>query len=330
MWARPYHDLIERRSSPFRRLAPWLGLLVVLAVVSAGWWAIAANHSALGGSDDPNATADIATGAWTTQELPGWTTPPEGMAPEVSRRVLASVGKVNGPWGSGSGWIARRGVVITNNHVVQFAKEPLTFSINGGPTVDCKVIGRTRNDEIAALSCPTGDRPALPLRTDAVGTGTVLLTVGYPMGAGPAMSVGEVSDTSQEIAGIPALTTTAVGAPGSSGSPMVDGSGRVIGMVTWGIGGSSSPVSGVRVNDVEPLVTDPDGFSAFHGAETSKVLWWGGVLGMIGFALGAYVRYRSGYEGALRRGLGFGVGGLIVGLIAAMATTWLDDPSRWM
>ena len=317
------------RRPPRSRPRPWRTLAVVLVGLGAIGWFVQTGQSTLGGSEDPNATAVVDTGT-IGPGLPGWDAVPAGFDPTVGRQALASVGKVIGPRGMGSGWIARRGVVITNNHVVQFAGTPLRFAINGGPTVDCQLIGRTRSEEIAALSCPTGTRPPLRIWTGPVDPDVSLLTLGYPGGTDVVvLSSGRVTDANRMIDDIAALGTSAHGAPGSSGSPMVDAYGRVFGMVTWG-SDADGQVAGVRVTDVQPIVEDPDGFGNLHGAATRTRLLWAGGFAVAGFLLGAWTRYRSGYGGIFRRATWLAVSMGAVGLLVAQLSLFLSDPSTWM
>lgn len=312
-----------------RRARQWHWVLGGLAVALVVMIAVQAfsSQSNLGGSDDPNATARLDTGPWRTAgALPGWDTDSPGVDQEVTRHALASVGKVAGPRGSGTGWIARTGVVITNNHVVQGAGTPLRFEINGGPMVACEVIGRTQSLEIAALSCPTGDRPPISVGLADVIDGTTVVTIGYPLGIGPAITTGGVTNTEEVINGIPAIDTSARGAPGSSGSPIIDGKGHVVAMATWGTGGGQ--LSGVRLGEVRHYLDHPDDFTTLHGGENLRRFEWAFAIGLLGFAIGAFTRYRSGYGGVLRRAVSFGIGGVLLGLIVAQAIVLASDPAR--
>ena len=325
----PQRPRSKWRRPPGTRRRPWRSLAVMLVALGAIGWFVQTGQSTLGGSEDPNATAVVDTGT-IGPALPGWDAVPPDFDPTVGRQALASVGKVIGPRGMGSGWIARRGVVITNNHVVQFAGTPLRFAINGGPTVDCQLIGRTRSEEIAALSCPTGTRPPLRIWTGPVDLDVPLLTLGYPAGTDVVvLSSGRVTEERRMIDEIPALGTSAHGAPGSSGSPMVDAYGRVFGMVTWG-SDADGRVLGVRVTDVQPIVTDPDGFGNLHGADTRTRLLWAGGFAAAGCLLGAWTRYRSGYGGVLRRAAWLAASMGVVGLLIAQLSLFLRDPSAWM
>lgn len=312
-----------------RRARQWhwvLGGLAVALVVMIGVQSYS-SQSELGGSGDPNATSSIDTGPWRDPgALPGWDTASPGIPAEVTRRSLASVGKVLGPHGSGTGWIARSGIVITNNHVVQLGGTPLSFQINGGPSVPCEVIGRTQSLEIAALSCPTGDRPAIPIGVADVDQGVAVLTIGYPLGVGPAITTGGVTNTAEVINDIAAIDTSATGAPGSSGSPIIDGNGHVVAMATWGSGGGR--LSGVRLGEVRHYLDHPDEFTTLHGGENLRRLEWAFGIGLIGFALGAFTKYRSGYGGVWRRAVSLAIGGVLVGLIVAQAIVLASDPSR--
>jgi len=166
--------------------------------------------------------------------------------PEV-RDAAASVMKVFGTGcghgGSGSGWIAAEGIVVTNAHVVA-GFEDTTVQVEGkGTRHDAEVIWFDAFNDVAILRAPgVRGKPALPIDVEPE-PGTFAGVLGFPLG-GPykvkPARVGTTSTTSRgaepplERGDRPRRSVTLLRAgvvPGNSGGPVVDGKGRVAAMV---------------------------------------------------------------------------------------------------
>jgi S1-C subfamily serine protease len=156
--------------------------------------------------------------------------------------------EVSGPrgGGAGTGWVldARRGLVVTNFHVVNGAKGFRVFAESGSAPAD--VLAAAPCDDVALLriDAPRGLR-ALPLgRQSDVRPGDGVVALGYPANAGGTRELtstaGVVSVTSAPVRS-PApdspslpnmLQTDAALNPGNSGGPLLDAEGRLVGMNT--------------------------------------------------------------------------------------------------
>jgi serine protease Do len=121
-------------------------------------------------------------------------------------------------------------LAVTNAHVVGRAASVLVSSPDG-PTRRADVIGRDELRDVALLRLP--DRgPALTAGA-APGLGHEVFAIGAPFGAEFSLSRGVVSALSRQIeANVPVrmLQHDAAVNPGSSGGPLVDEGGRVVGM----------------------------------------------------------------------------------------------------
>lgn len=144
--------------------------------------------------------------------------------------------------GSGSGFIFDpTGKILTNYHVVQGA-HAIEVELSDQRTLRAKVVGADPHTDVAVLSVEAGKLPALPLGDSAaLAVGDWVLAIGNPFGLSHTVSAGIISAkgrTSQDVQlGNPGayysfLQTDASINPGNSGGPLIDLSGRVVGMNT--------------------------------------------------------------------------------------------------
>ena len=164
--------------------------------------------------------------------------PDKGLAadPDVkraSKSVVRVTGIACGLGVEGSGWVARRGLVVTNAHVVAGIARPRVDTPEGKAFVSTVVAFDSTND-LAVLRVPGLGAAALPLVSPERGTPVAL--VGYPQN-GPLTRIpgrlgGTATVLSRDAYGdgpVERQMTTIRGAvqPGSSGGPGVDAQGRV-------------------------------------------------------------------------------------------------------
>jgi 2-alkenal reductase len=166
------------------------------------------------------------------------------VAPSVVQVVgLPQQGYSAGPAAlqSGSGFIwDAAGHLVTNDHVVAGAEE-LAVRLSTGATVRADLVGRAPNYDLAVLRLrQTGNLPP-PV---AVGTsadltvGQSAYAIGNPFGLDQSITAGIISaldrrlptSGGREIAGV--IQTDAAINPGNSGGPLLDSSGRLIGVNT--------------------------------------------------------------------------------------------------
>ncbi len=175
----------------------------------------------------------------------------QGRVIEISKRVTPSVVhveaivKVNDRRNevTGSGVIASSdGRILTNHHVVAKA-EKVTVTMPGvAGKIPARIIGSDKQTDIALLRIePTHPLPAATFgSSDEVRVGQWVLAVGNPYGLDGTVSLGIVSAKGRNL-GIPDLIndfiqTDAMIDRGSSGGPLVDLDGRVVGINSRGQG----------------------------------------------------------------------------------------------
>lgn len=146
-------------------------------------------------------------------------------------------GKDNSGNSLGSGFIIdAKGVIVTNNHVVATA-DVITVVLSNGDELQAKVAGRDPATDIAILRV----NPKAPLPAahwgDSKGArvGEWVLAVGNPFGLGTSVSVGIISARNRDLrAGRydDFIQTDAAINRGSSGGPLFDMDGAVIGVTS--------------------------------------------------------------------------------------------------
>jgi serine protease Do len=150
--------------------------------------------------------------------------PPQSMGPRVEH-------------GLGSGVvITKDGYILTNNHVVDGAKE-VKVTLTDGREFTAKVIGRDPKTDIAVVKIDADSLPVVPLADSSnVKVGDVVLAVGNPFGVGQTVTEGIVSAKNRGNMGIEDyedfIQTDAAINPGNSGGALVDIDGRLIGINT--------------------------------------------------------------------------------------------------
>ncbi|HSK27468.1 MAG TPA: trypsin-like peptidase domain-containing protein [Jiangellales bacterium] len=166
--------------------------------------------------------------------------PPESVA-GIAQRVLPSVVSVRLGNGNGSGFvISSDGYVLTNNHVVAGAGDgAIVLQFADGSESPAEVVGRSPSYDLAVLRVDRDDLQPVVLGDSAgIAVGDPVVAIGSPLGLEGTVTSGILSATDRpvtaggqgETAFINALQTDAAINPGNSGGPLVDGSGRVIGV----------------------------------------------------------------------------------------------------
>jgi serine protease Do len=139
--------------------------------------------------------------------------------------------------GSGSGFIIRKdGVILTNSHVVENAKE-ITVTLHDKSEYNAKVIGRDPKTDLAVLKIePRGDLPVAQLGdSDALRVGDWVMAIGNPFGLNNTVTAGIVSAKGRVIGAGPYddfIQTDASINPGNSGGPLFNERGEVVGINT--------------------------------------------------------------------------------------------------
>ena len=203
----------------------------------------------------------------------------------------------------GSGFIIdEKGLVVTNNHVIQDAKD-IIIRVNGDKEFKAKVIGADPLSDIAVLQLDTKET-FIPVKfgdSDKARIGDWVIAIGNPFGLGGTVTSGIISARNRSI-GLSRyedyIQTDASINSGNSGGPLFDMNGDVVGINTAILGrngsigiGFSIPSNsakividqlikfgetkrgwlGVRIQDVTKEIADVENLDEPRGALVASV-----------------------------------------------------------
>ena len=159
----------------------------------------------------------------------------------VAEGAGSSVVGIGQRWGVGSGIVLDGGRVLTNAHNVRGGEVTVTFT--DGRTAVGTVAGHDIDGDLAVIEADTGAAPALPWATGTpAGIGMPVFAVANPGGRGLRVTFGFVSGIDRAFRGprgvriTGSLEHTAPLLPGSSGGPVLDAEGRLLGINTNRLG----------------------------------------------------------------------------------------------
>src|SRR6202049_360023 len=165
----------------------------------------------------------------------------QGSIRHLAEGAGPSVVGVGQRWGIGSGIVLGEGRVLTNAHNVRGDRVAVTFA--DGHTAEGTVAGRDIDGDLAVIDVETGGAPALSWPASAsAGIGTPVFALANPGGRGLRVTYGFVSGVERTFRGprgrriTGSVEHTAPLLPGSSGGPVVDAAGQLLGINTNRLG----------------------------------------------------------------------------------------------
>jgi serine protease Do len=169
----------------------------------------------------------------------------------VAREATPAVVSVTRRNGAGSGVIIRPdGIILTNAHVVG-SVTAVDIRLADGRELRGEVVGRDPRSDIAVVRVREQNLPVAPLGdSDRLQVGQVAIAIGNPLGLERTVTRGVVSAVNREpFRGLGALIQTdAAINPGNSGGPLLDSSGRVIGINTAMLRGATGLGFAIPIN----------------------------------------------------------------------------------
>src|SRR6266566_6616339 len=151
-----------------------------------------------------------------------------------------SVAGIGQRWGIGSGIVLGEGQVLTNAHNVRGTQVTVTYA--DGRTAEGNVAGHDVDGDLAVIEADTGQAPALPWATAAPAIGMPVFALANPGGRGLRVTFGSVSGIDRTFRGprglriTGSLEHTAPLLTGSSGGPVLNAAGQLLGINTNRLG----------------------------------------------------------------------------------------------
>ena len=162
---------------------------------------------------------------------------PEQSLERIVAASLPAVVLVETPGGRGTGFFASADAVLTNAHVVE-GSAYVTLKFASGERLPARVGVVAHEQDLAVLRLPSARAgvQALPLGTlQHVRVGQEVLAIGSPLGLQNTVTRGIVSAV-RRAGAVTLIQTDAAINPGNSGGPLLDRSGRVVGIATMKVG----------------------------------------------------------------------------------------------
>ncbi|MCI0624172.1 MAG: S1C family serine protease [Acidobacteria bacterium] len=197
--------------------------------------------------------------------------------------VLLVMEDVNGqPVSLGSGFFVREGVIATNLHVIEGATRGYAKLVGQKTKFDIVgIVGIDSVRDLVLLAVTGAKAPSLPLgEGNQVAVGDEVYAVGNPQGLEGTFSQGIVSSVRQ-LGSDTLLQITAPISPGSSGGPVLNAQGKVIGVAVVTFRGSQNLNFAIPASYLVPLLSDLRPASRLSGnaqvgQERSMLVGFGG------------------------------------------------------
>lgn len=139
---------------------------------------------------------------------------------------------------TGSGFfISKSGMAVTNHHVVSGGASATVTTVDGRSYNVGKYYDVDINNDLALIQIEGVGFNALELgNSDEVIAGENVFAIGSPYGLEDTITAGIVSNTRRMLSGVTYIQHSASISPGSSGGPLINDKGKVIGVTTAFIG----------------------------------------------------------------------------------------------
>lgn len=159
----------------------------------------------------------------------------DGLAALVRGYTVQIASRNGTALGSGVVWHPD-GLVVTNAHVVRDPRPVL--AVSGAGEFEGRVVAQDARRDLALIRIDAAGLVAAPVGdAESLRAGSLVLALGHPLGVAHALTLGVVHAVTT-TRGMPRYIAADVRlAPGNSGGPLVDSSGRVVGINAMIVGG---------------------------------------------------------------------------------------------
>src|SRR4051794_34744107 len=158
--------------------------------------------------------------------------------------------------GLGTGFlVSADGKFVTNYHVIQEAARLSVKLLDGGEYRDVSLVAADPASDLALMQIPGASAlPAMRMGSDAqMEVGDRVFVMGNPLGMGGTFTDGMVSGK-RPLEGVAMLQISAPISPGSSGGPVMNERGEVIGVATMMVMGGQNLNMAVPVRYLAPML----------------------------------------------------------------------------
>jgi hypothetical protein len=178
---------------------------------------------------------------------------------DIAARALPSVVTMRTARTLGTGFIVKAdGWIATNLHVVVGGPRVVVTLRDGRQLPVVEVLAASPDHDLALVRVDATGLPALALGdSDAMRPGDPIVAIGNPMGLEDTVSNGLVSARRTVDKGLEVLQVSAPIAPGSSGGPLFNDRGEVIGVATAVVEGGQNLAFGMPVRYLVPMMQKP-------------------------------------------------------------------------
>jgi S1-C subfamily serine protease len=215
-----------------------LGVATTLALAVVGYvtWQRVAPSLSTGPSGAPaeRAPAQNDAGAGNEGNPPPAPGKPDAALEDVIGRAIESVVSIISDEGRGSGFLVDPQTVVTNYHVVG-SNETVLVKLSNGHALSGSVLRVSQEHDLALVKLDRAltDRASLALSSvQALRVGQDVYVIGSPMGVLESSVTRGIVSQIRTFDGSTLVQTDAAINPGNSGGPLLDRSGRVIGIAT--------------------------------------------------------------------------------------------------
>ena len=190
-------------------------------------------------------------------------TPPQMSIPAIAKAADGAVvsiimlDKDGSPIAQGSGFlISDDGVILTNYHVIAEGSSAVVKLPDGAFYVVDRVLAFDKARDVAVIKAHGSNFRTLTLgNSDRLQVGEEVVAIGSPLSLESTVSNGIVSGIrTVQVEGGKFLQVTAPISPGSSGGPLFNMAGEVVGITTLNLKGGENLNFAIPINDAKPLL----------------------------------------------------------------------------
>jgi S1-C subfamily serine protease len=256
-----------------RRVLAGVGLGILLIGLAACIGREPPRSGSQGAAPGPVVTATSPAGQ-STSAAPSPTAPPSpslSQTPGQLERVVAASRALavlvwtqdaaGVPLTAGTGISLGGGSVLTAYHVIQDAPPPRVRFANGQADL-ARIVGVDAGRDLALLQTSGGAAPGATLvDSSTLRQGETLVAFGYPhpeqIGIADVTVTSGIFSARRQVQGVWYVQTNAALNEGNSGGPLVDGQGRVVGMVDFGVRGAEGLHFAVAGEELRAFIANP-------------------------------------------------------------------------